>query len=63
MRYAVINKSVSLHCCFVCSIVDTKRLDILGEPTNMCECFEEEDALQICKALNEVEDYENKFSR
>lgn len=55
-RYIVIGESTSAHCCFEYTVVDTKG----GKTTcgdyweeKMCETFEEQDAVEICTALNE----------
>ena len=50
MRYIVQEGSVSGHCCFEFTIIDTKK------DSNIGECFEKEDAELICNALNEMED-------
>lgn len=54
-RYQVVDGSQSAHCCFRATVVDTTRPYTFGgsqlfEP--ICECFEDEDAEQICAALN-----------
>lgn len=46
-RYIVISESVSRHCCFGYTVIDTKR-----EPREMCESFYKEAAEIICDALN-----------
>jgi hypothetical protein len=62
-RFKVINGSQSAHCCFDFTVVDTtdavivagkQWLDRDGEPQwrAVCECFEEEDAVRITRALN-----------
>ena len=58
MRYVVIPESQSGHCCFDYTIVDTERPQLINgmrynkQCAPVCECFEEEDALLICAALN-----------
>ena len=57
-RYKVIPGSVSGHCCFDFSVVDTETEE--SGPVNkheklMCECFEKEAAEIISKALNMME--------
>ena len=54
-RYIIIEDSISGHCCFKYTIVDTKE----GKETcggywkrKMCETFEKEEAIEICTALN-----------
>lgn len=56
-RYAVIPGSVSAHCCFDFTVVDTHFPTLcngvkLREYTTVCECFDEEDAKKIVAALN-----------
>jgi hypothetical protein len=62
-RYQVVLGSESAHCCFEATVVDTTRpiLDRSGKPMNydgrvhyeaVCECFEQDDAQMIAKALN-----------
>lgn len=62
-RYKVINKSQSAHCCFVATVVDTTRPQLLadGKPylnndvpqyEAVCECFEQAQAELVCNALN-----------
>ncbi len=57
MRYIIIPESLSAHCCFEYTIVDTKagKKDLGGTDywnKSMCECFDEEEAVEICNALN-----------
>lgn len=49
-RYEVQPGSDSGHCCFEYTVVDTRF-----EGITVCECFEEGDALLVCKALNLLE--------
>ncbi|MCP4377696.1 MAG: hypothetical protein GY794_16160 [bacterium] len=65
-RYKVLDGSESGHCCFEATVVDTTKLlsDLMqnghpyegsdGEPKceSVCECFDRDDAEQICAALN-----------
>lgn len=63
-RYIIMNDSISAHCCFGYSILDTTRPYMIGgehyEDENgkhyycVCECMEEEDAELICNALNNI---------
>jgi len=46
-RYSVVAGSVTAHCCFEATVVDTTRG---GEP--VCECLDETYAVIICAALN-----------
>ena len=46
-RYAVVAESVSAHCCFEATVIDTKE-----NYNYTCECFEQEDAIKIANALN-----------
>lgn len=55
MRYKVINKSVSVHCCFEFTVVDTELKNDFDEPSSICETFYGEDANKICNALNKQE--------
>lgn len=61
MRYKIIKGSQSAHCCFDWTIVDTTRPVIIGgkqyegQFEAVCECFQEEDAKLIAKALNRKE--------
>ena len=61
-RYRVVPGSLSAHCCYEATVVDTKRPFFIGdvrvmyqgEPAfcTVCECFSEETAQQVCAALN-----------
>jgi hypothetical protein len=57
-RYIVVEGSQSCHCCFDFTVVDTTRPVIIGgeqyenQFESVCECFEQVDAIEICKALN-----------
>lgn len=68
-RYTIFNGSMSSHCCFEATVIDTTKPDIInGEHykgtdgqyhyESVCECFNMEDAKRICDALNRSE-YEN----
>lgn len=54
MRYKVINESLSDHCCFQFTVVDTS-LDEGADDYNVCECFEEGLAIKICDSLNKTD--------
>lgn len=62
-RYSVVEGSVSGHCCFKFSVIDTMRPTMNGDGKQMvldgiaqfegaCECYEREDAYGIASALN-----------
>lgn len=53
-RFIVIEESLSGHCCFGYTILDTQK-GRSGEYWNsrVCETFEKEDAVKICYALNQ----------
>lgn len=64
-RYKVVNESVSCHCCFSHSVVDTEKPTMLSDNVQyekdgvlqyeqICECFNEKDAKRICNALNKT---------
>ncbi len=58
MRYQVIEGSVTGHCCFEATVVDTSRLNTAGYVRYseiVCECYSMEDAQLICDALNAKE--------
>lgn len=59
MKYVIFEDSLSGHCCFGYSIVDTtegNNVDqLLHKGLNICETFDVEDAIKICKALNFVD--------
>lgn len=57
-RYQIMNKSITAHCCFSHTIMDTTKpqdySDEFGEHFDpVCECFSEEDAQLVCQALNQ----------
>jgi hypothetical protein len=59
-RYAVYDGSVSAHCCFVATVVDTTKQTYIaadGQPVYdiVCECFSKSDAERVCAALNAIE--------
>jgi len=55
-RYKIIPESVSNHCCFKYTIIDTKQIEPFRKHNvTMCECFEEDQAKIICDALNKKE--------
>lgn len=54
-RYIIIDKSVSAHCCFECTIIDTAAgKEDYGDywKRTMCETFDRAEAEIICDALN-----------
>ena len=59
MRYIIFEDSLSAHCCFGYSIVDTQQGDDTDckfhKGLNIAEFFEEEEAVKICKLLNAIE--------
>ena len=52
VRYQVKAGSISAHCCFEATVVDTQTFDALGHPETICECFEVENAEKVADALN-----------
>ena len=62
-RFIVVEKSLSSHCCFEATVVDTKDgKETYGDfwKTSVCECFDIEQAVKITKALNQTKGYEKK---
>ncbi len=57
MRYKVINESVSAHCCFEATVVDTQTpcTTYAERMRTVCECFTHADALRVARALNAEE--------
>ena len=66
-RYAIYNGSQSAHCCFYATVVDTTKPEMIhGEHYRgidgqlhyeaVCECFSQEAAELVCKALNALHD-------
>lgn len=52
-RFIIVDFSVSAHCCFTHSIVDTSKGQTNGFWNDViCECFTEEDAVLILEAVN-----------
>lgn len=62
-RYQVYPDSVSAHCCFEATVVDTLKPQMIGgthykdsrgelQYEGVCECINAEDARLVCKALN-----------
>lgn len=45
-RYKVVDWSVSQHCCFEATVVDTVTDETI------CECFDKSDAYKIAIAMN-----------
>jgi hypothetical protein len=58
MRYKVINESVSAHCCFEATVVDTQTRCVAypERGRTLCECFSRADAQRVARALNAEED-------
>lgn len=58
-RYKAIKDSQTAHCCFEATVVDTNKPRSLypGDEkfTDICECFDMEDAERIAAALNKME--------
>ncbi|RQU14209.1 hypothetical protein DF152_17245 [Burkholderia cenocepacia] len=58
VRYKVIDRSQSGHCCFAATVVDTTKPTMIGgkhyngEYEQICECFDYGDAERIAAALN-----------
>ena len=61
-RYIVVEESLSNHCCFEATIVDTSEGRSPNDPNwkgetywnkTICECFTKEDAYFIAKQLND----------
>jgi len=56
--YQVVPESLSCHCCFKYTVVDTTRAWMDDRPAEegnyyqLCECFFKEDADHIVRALN-----------
>lgn len=55
-RYQVVDGSVSGHCCFEATVVDTHTPHQVYRDLHalVCECFDREDAEKIASALNTV---------
>ena len=51
-RYQVEDYSVSGHCCFGYTVIDTGRLDESGRPEVICECFDKSCADAVAMALS-----------
>lgn len=57
-RFFIVKESISAHCCFGYTVCDrTKPVLIHGNHykeryETVCECFEEEEAILVCLALN-----------
>lgn len=56
-RYQVVPDSVSSHCCFRATVIDSKSPSKFypGLYETVCECFSLEDANKVADALNAVE--------
>lgn len=55
MRYKVIESSVSGHCCFEATVIDTSEVEAGLAHSCVCECFTLEDAQKVCNALNSAQ--------
>lgn len=55
-RFIIIKWSQSWHCCFSYTVVDTRQWKEYGDywKKSMCETFKEQEAIDICDALNKV---------
>ena len=61
-RYIVYKGSLSVHCCFEATVMDTTKPYKIGDKhfetevgkhyETVCECFEMDSAIKIAKALN-----------
>lgn len=52
-RYTVYEESITAHCCFEYTVLDTHDTDkFYPEGRPVCECFEGEDARLIADVLN-----------
>lgn len=61
-RYIIMEGSISAHCCFEFSVLDTTKPEIIGGKhfeglkgkhyEAVCECFDEKSAILICNSLN-----------
>jgi hypothetical protein len=53
-RFIIVAESISYHCCFGYTVIDTKNKAIIGDYwKSMCETFDKEEAIMICYALNQ----------
>lgn len=55
-RFIIVAESVSSHCCFEYSVIDTKEgKETYGDywKKTMCETFDKDEAVMICYALNQ----------
>ncbi len=57
-RYELVHESVSAHCCFGFTIIDTTQPADATSKHVMCECFYLEYAEKILEALNSTEQAE-----
>lgn len=61
-RYKVVLGSQSAHCCFEATVVDTTKPTMIGRKhykgqyDSICECFCEQEAETVCRALNAMEE-------
>lgn len=57
-RFFVVKGSLSAHCCFGYTVCDRTKPDMINgkhyknQYETVCECFEEEEAILVCLALN-----------
>jgi hypothetical protein len=60
-QFIIIEESLSGHCCFEYTIVDTQqgKVESGGWKGRVCECVEKDYAEMICKALNLCPDTSN----
>lgn len=57
MRYKVINESISAHCCFVATVVDTQEPCPAPLPRQtVCKCFSSGATEKVARALNAEEE-------
>jgi hypothetical protein len=68
MKYQIFEGSQSTHCCFDATVVDTTKPEMVGGEQYkgedgqlhykaICECFNRDDAVRICEALNAAESH------
>ena len=63
LRYKILNESISAHCCFEYTVVDTSIIDEYGDFQTMCETFEKDEAEIICTALNFLQATQEKLEK
>lgn len=55
-RFIIVEESVSAHCCFSYTIIDTlDGIESYGNywKNSICETFNKESAVMVCRALNQ----------